>query len=52
MSMQVWPAETGYLTVLVRTIVPKQKYGILENNLLFVLDTQVLVYLGEIVVMK
>jgi hypothetical protein len=52
MSMEVWPAETGYFTVFVWTVVAEQKYGILVYNFLLVFDTQVLVYLGEFVVLK
>ena len=52
MSMEVWPAETGYITVFVWTVVAEQKYGILEYNFLLVFDTQVLVYLSEFVVLK
>jgi hypothetical protein len=52
MSMEVWPAETCYLTVFVWTVVVQQKYGILEYNFLLVFDAQVLVYLGDFVVLK
>jgi len=52
MPMEVRPAETSYITVFVWTVVAEQKYGILEYNFLLVFDTQVLVYLGEIVVLK
>ena len=52
MSIEVWPAEIGFLTVSARTVVAEQKYGILEYNFLLVFDTQVLVYLGEFVVLK
>jgi hypothetical protein len=52
MSMEVWPAETGYITIFVWTVVAEQKYGILVDNFLLVFDTQVLVYLGEFVVLK
>jgi hypothetical protein len=52
MSMEVRPAETGYLTIFVWTVVAEQKYGILVYNFLLVFDTQILVYLGEFVVLK
>jgi hypothetical protein len=52
MSMEVWPAETCYITVCVWAVVAQQKYGILEYNLLLVFDAQVLVYLDEFVVLK
>ena len=53
MSMEVWPAETGYFTVFfVWTVVAEQKYGILVYNFLLVFDTQAIVYLGEFVVLK
>ena len=38
MSMEVWPAETGYLTVFVWAVVAEQKYGILEDNFLLVFN--------------
>jgi hypothetical protein len=52
MSMEIWPAETCYITIFVWTVVAEQKYGILEYNFLLVFDTQVLIYLGEFVVLK
>ena len=52
MPMEVWPAETGDITVPIGTIVPEQKYGILEDDLLLVFDTQVLVYLSEVVILE
>lgn len=52
MSMEVWPAETGYITVPVRTIVAEQKYSVLEDDFLFVFDAQILVYLGKVVILK
>ena len=39
MPMEVWPAETCYITLFVRTVVAEQKYGILEYNFLLIFDT-------------
>lgn len=52
MPMEVWPAETCYITIFVWTVIVEQKYGILEYNFLLVFYAQVLVYPGEFVVLK
>jgi hypothetical protein len=39
MSMEIWPAKTGYFTVPVRTVVPEQKYGIFKDNFLLIFDS-------------
>ena len=52
MPMEVGPPEASHITVLVRTIITEQEYGILKNDLLLVLDAQILVYLGKLVVFK
>lgn len=39
MSMEVGPPEAGHITVLVRTIITEQEYGILKDDFLLILDT-------------
>lgn len=40
MSMQIWPAKTGNVTILIWAIVPKQENSILVDIAFFILDPQ------------
>ena len=48
MAMKVWPAQTRYIAVFVRTVVPQQQYRVLENVIVLVLDSQIVIFLREI----
>jgi len=48
MAMQVWPAHTSHITVLVWAVVAQQKHGIFENVWLLVANAEVLVHLEEV----
>lgn len=52
MAMQVWPSETCYITVLVGAVVSKQQYGVLEDLIFLIMDSQVLVGTREIFLLK
>lgn len=43
MTMQVRPTQTGYVAVLIRTIVSKQQNSILEDLILLILDAQIVI---------
>ena len=49
MAMQVWPSQASNITFRIRAIVTQQEYSILENVYILVLDTKVVVLLGEII---
>ena len=40
MAMQVWPAKTGNVTILIWAVVPKQENSVLEDVILFIFDPQ------------
>lgn len=39
MAMKVWPAQTRYIAVFIRAVVPQQQYSVLEDFVLLILDS-------------
>lgn len=52
MAMQIRPSKASNITIFVGTIIPQKKNCVFENNILFIFDTQVLVNLDKIGVVK
>lgn len=50
--MQIWPAQTGNIAVLVRAVVSQQQDCVFEDLILLVLDAQVAVDLDEFVFLE
>jgi len=47
-TMQVRPTQASDITTPVRAVVPQQQYRVLENVIVLVLDSQIVIFLREI----
>jgi hypothetical protein len=52
MSMEVQPAQAGNITVFIGTVVPQEKHGVLEDLILLILDPEVVVCPGKVLLLK
>lgn len=52
MPMQIWPAQASHIATLIRAIVPEQQDSIFENFILLILDTQVLIDAGKVLLLE
>ncbi len=48
MAMQIWPAKTGNVTILIWAVVPKQENSVLEDIVVFIFDPQCVFLLYKI----
>lgn len=52
MAMEIRPTQASHVTIFIGTVISQEKNGVLEDDILFILDTQVLIDLDEIGVGK
>jgi hypothetical protein len=50
-TVKVRPTQTSHITVLIGAIVPQQKHGIFKDLIVLILDTEIFVCPGEILLL-
>jgi hypothetical protein len=51
-TVKVRPTQTSHITVLIGAIVPQQKHGIFKDLIVLILDTEIFVCPGEILLLE